>query len=180
MTPINEGTLMRMLAKPIAITITAGAAMALAAPAAGAQPSVSSTLESDIALLQLSSALGLNSAVATASLAAQSSASSVTINDDVGLIHVSETISINSDVPPVTLPVEQHLATAHNTETGYRVDLLPTKENPRKAVQPLQSPGVISGNTVQIPIHLPVNLCGNSIDIIGLVNPTFGNTCVNG
>ncbi|MER7397637.1 chaplin [Streptomyces sp. NPDC000151] len=41
------------------------------------------------------------------------------------------------------------------------------------------SPGVISGNTIQVPIHVPVNLCGNSIDIIGLLNPAFGNTCVN-
>ncbi|MFD7642211.1 chaplin [Kitasatospora sp. NPDC051984] len=42
------------------------------------------------------------------------------------------------------------------------------------------SPGVVSGNQVQVPIHIPVNLCGNSIDIIGLLNPAFGNTCVNG
>ncbi|MFE2494739.1 chaplin [Streptomyces scopuliridis] len=41
------------------------------------------------------------------------------------------------------------------------------------------SPGVISGNVVQVPIHLPVNLCGNTIDVIGLLNPTFGNTCIN-
>ncbi|WP_171163366.1 chaplin [Streptomyces sp. I05A-00742] len=41
------------------------------------------------------------------------------------------------------------------------------------------SPGVVSGNTIQVPIHLPINLCGNSIDIIALLNPTFGNTCVN-
>ncbi|AEW92683.1 MULTISPECIES: chaplin [Streptomycetaceae] len=41
------------------------------------------------------------------------------------------------------------------------------------------SPGVISGNTVQIPVQVPINLCGDSIDIIGLLNPTFGNTCVN-
>ncbi|MFF8831734.1 chaplin [Streptomyces sp. NPDC015131] len=41
------------------------------------------------------------------------------------------------------------------------------------------SPGVISGNAVQVPIHLPVNLCGNTIDVIGLLNPTFGNVCVN-
>ncbi|MFD7666518.1 chaplin [Streptomyces sp. NPDC059788] len=41
------------------------------------------------------------------------------------------------------------------------------------------SPGVISGNVLQIPVHIPVNLCGNSIDIIGLLNPAFGNTCVN-
>ncbi|WP_030897777.1 chaplin [Streptomyces sp. NRRL F-5126] len=41
------------------------------------------------------------------------------------------------------------------------------------------SPGVLSGNVVQIPIHIPVNACGNSIDIIALLNPAFGNTCVN-
>ncbi|MFI8998694.1 chaplin [Streptomyces sp. NPDC053542] len=43
----------------------------------------------------------------------------------------------------------------------------------------LNSPGVISGNNVQIPIHIPVNACGNTINIIGLLNPAFGNTCVN-
>ncbi|CAL9566588.1 MULTISPECIES: chaplin [Streptomyces] len=41
------------------------------------------------------------------------------------------------------------------------------------------SPGVISGNTIQIPLHVPINLCGNTIDIVGLLNPAFGNTCLN-
>ncbi|GAA1221222.1 hypothetical protein GCM10009665_09250 [Kitasatospora nipponensis] len=41
------------------------------------------------------------------------------------------------------------------------------------------SPGVASGNNVQVPIHIPVNACGNSVDVIGLLNPAFGNTCVN-
>ncbi|MFF3262441.1 chaplin [Streptomyces sp. NPDC002932] len=41
------------------------------------------------------------------------------------------------------------------------------------------SPGVLSGNVVQVPVHIPVNLCGNSVSVIGLLNPTFGNTCVN-
>lgn len=41
------------------------------------------------------------------------------------------------------------------------------------------SPGVVSGNTIQVPIQIPLNLCGNAIDIVGLLNPTFGNTCVN-
>ncbi|AXK32243.1 DUF320 domain-containing protein [Streptomyces armeniacus] len=41
------------------------------------------------------------------------------------------------------------------------------------------SPGVLSGNTVQLPVHLPVNACGNTVDIVGLLNPAFGNTCVN-
>ncbi|MFJ7908150.1 chaplin [Kitasatospora sp. NPDC096204] len=41
------------------------------------------------------------------------------------------------------------------------------------------SPGVVSGNQIQIPVHLPVNLCGNTIDVIGLLNPAFGNKCAN-
>ncbi|MFF2523792.1 chaplin [Streptomyces liangshanensis] len=41
------------------------------------------------------------------------------------------------------------------------------------------SPGVLSGNVVQVPVHIPVNVCGNSINIIGLLNPAFGNACVN-
>ncbi|MEC4021031.1 chaplin [Streptomyces sp. H27-D2] len=41
------------------------------------------------------------------------------------------------------------------------------------------SPGVISGNVVQVPIHVPINICGNTVDIVGLLNPTFGNVCVN-
>lgn len=41
------------------------------------------------------------------------------------------------------------------------------------------SPGVLSGNVVQVPVHVPVNLCGNSVDVIALLNPTFGNTCAN-
>ncbi|OON73854.1 chaplin [Streptomyces tsukubensis] len=41
------------------------------------------------------------------------------------------------------------------------------------------SPGVLSGNLLQIPVHVPVNVCGNTVDIVGLLNPSFGNTCVN-
>jgi hypothetical protein len=44
----------------------------------------------------------------------------------------------------------------------------------------VHSPGVISGNTIQVPIHVPINVCGNSINIIGILNPTFGNVCING
>ncbi|MFB8396666.1 chaplin [Streptomyces yangpuensis] len=41
------------------------------------------------------------------------------------------------------------------------------------------SPGVGSGNLIQVPIHILVNACGNSVSVIGLLNPAFGNTCVN-
>ncbi|WP_175407657.1 chaplin, partial [Streptomyces sp. TRM64462] len=41
------------------------------------------------------------------------------------------------------------------------------------------SPGVISGNSVQLPVHVPVNVCGNTVNVVGLLNPAAGNTCVN-
>lgn len=41
------------------------------------------------------------------------------------------------------------------------------------------SPGVLSGNVVQVPVHVPVNVCGNSVSVIGALNPAFGNTCLN-
>ncbi|MGW6918626.1 chaplin [Kitasatospora sp. NPDC054939] len=41
------------------------------------------------------------------------------------------------------------------------------------------SPGVASGNSVQAPVHIPVNACGNSVDVVGVGNPAFGNSCGN-
>ncbi|MEU1484653.1 chaplin [Streptomyces sp. NPDC005752] len=41
------------------------------------------------------------------------------------------------------------------------------------------SPGVGSGNAVQVPVHVPVNLCGNTVNVIALLNPAFGNACAN-
>ncbi|MCP3821238.1 chaplin [Streptomyces sp. A3M-1-3] len=43
----------------------------------------------------------------------------------------------------------------------------------------VHSPGVASGNVVQAPIHVPVNVVGNSVNVIGLLNPAFGNTGTN-
>ncbi|BFO20150.1 hypothetical protein SHKM778_65380 [Streptomyces sp. KM77-8] len=43
----------------------------------------------------------------------------------------------------------------------------------------VHSPGVVSGNVVQVPVHVPVNVCGNTISVIGLLNPAFGNVCIN-
>ncbi|MFI1679912.1 chaplin [Streptomyces sp. NPDC020607] len=41
------------------------------------------------------------------------------------------------------------------------------------------SPGVVSGNLVQAPVHVPVNVCGNTVTVIGGLNPVFGNVCKN-
>lgn len=41
------------------------------------------------------------------------------------------------------------------------------------------SPGILSGNSVQVPLSVPVNACGNTVDVVGLLNPAFGNSCGN-
>lgn len=41
------------------------------------------------------------------------------------------------------------------------------------------SPGVLSGNVVEVPIHVPVNVCGDTVDVIALLNPAFGESCGN-
>ncbi|MEU7554774.1 chaplin family protein [Streptomyces sp. NPDC044571] len=43
-----------------------------------------------------------------------------------------------------------------------------------------RSPGLLSGNLVQLPVHTPVNVCGNTVSVIGLLNPAAGNRCANG
>ncbi|MDX6311131.1 MAG: hypothetical protein QOF44_595 [Streptomyces sp.] len=42
------------------------------------------------------------------------------------------------------------------------------------------SPGILSGNVIQVPIHIPINACGNTVNVVGLLNPAIGNTCING
>ncbi|MER6355289.1 chaplin [Streptomyces sp. NPDC001634] len=41
------------------------------------------------------------------------------------------------------------------------------------------SPGLISGNTIQLPVHVPVNVCGDTVNVLGVLNPATGNTCAN-
>lgn len=42
------------------------------------------------------------------------------------------------------------------------------------------SPGVVSGNTVQVPISVPINVCGDSVNVLGLLNLGGGAHCANG
>ena len=41
------------------------------------------------------------------------------------------------------------------------------------------SPGLISGNGIQLPVHIPVNVCGDTVNVVGLLNPAMGNSCAN-
>ncbi|MEU3653819.1 chaplin [Streptomyces sp. NPDC032161] len=42
------------------------------------------------------------------------------------------------------------------------------------------SPGLVSGDAVQAPIHIPANVCGNTANGIGILNPAFHNFCISG
>lgn len=44
----------------------------------------------------------------------------------------------------------------------------------------LNSSGLISGNVIQAPVHVPVNVTGNALSVIGLLNSAFGSASVNG
>jgi len=41
------------------------------------------------------------------------------------------------------------------------------------------SSGILAGNVVQVPAHVPVNACGDTVSVIGLLNPAFDNSCTN-
>ncbi|MFJ3176762.1 chaplin family protein [Streptomyces roseus] len=43
-----------------------------------------------------------------------------------------------------------------------------------------ESSGFLSGNVIQLPIHVPIDLCGNTLNVIGLLNPAFGSECGGG
>ena len=59
-----------------------------------------------------------------------------------------------------------------------------TVEPAAAASRPADRPPVVAaaadqGQAARVPVHLPVNVCGNSIDEVGGLNPAVGNTCVN-
>ena len=41
------------------------------------------------------------------------------------------------------------------------------------------SPGIGSGNLIQLPVNAPINVCGNQIDVIGILDSVTGNSCEN-
>ena len=42
------------------------------------------------------------------------------------------------------------------------------------------SPGIGSGNLIQLPVNAPINVCGNQLDVIGILDSVTGNSCSNG
>ncbi|MGW0813914.1 chaplin family protein [Streptomyces viridiviolaceus] len=39
--------------------------------------------------------------------------------------------------------------------------------------------GLVSGNNIQAPVSVPVNVCGNTVDVLAALNPATGNSCGN-
>ncbi|MGW7255745.1 chaplin [Streptomyces sp. NPDC054834] len=39
--------------------------------------------------------------------------------------------------------------------------------------------GVLAGNSLQVPVDMPVNVCGNTVHGIAALNPLFGGDCDN-
>ncbi|MGW6818746.1 chaplin family protein [Streptomyces sp. NPDC055005] len=49
--------------------------------------------------------------------------------------------------------------------------------HPGAMAEASHSPGVLSGNSVSVPITFAPNVCGNSVDGGAALNPSMGNTC---
>ncbi|KXN65912.1 DUF320-domain-containing protein [Conidiobolus coronatus NRRL 28638] len=76
--------------------------------------------------------------------------------------------------PPVVVdpPVKPPPGTGVGDDNGDR-------GTPITTIGASKSPGTLSGNVIQIPIVAPINACGNTVDVIGVLNPAFGNNCEN-
>ena len=47
----------------------------------------------------------------------------------------------------------------------------------RRITEPNTGKGI--AENPQVPVNVPVNICGNTVAMIGNLTPAFGNTCVN-
>jgi hypothetical protein len=60
--------------------------------------------------------------------------------------------------------------------TASRVEGTPT---PASGVDQELRAGYLFVDDLGVPAHVPVNVCGNTVDTVGLLNPAFGEVCVN-
>ncbi|MET8952796.1 chaplin [Streptomyces sp. NPDC004393] len=63
--------------------------------------------------------------------------------------------------------------------SGALVTALPAHADSAAHGTDAGSPGLISGNSIQLPVHVPVNVCGNTVNVLGFLDPAAGNACVN-
>lgn len=71
------------------------------------------------------------------------------------------------------------LAVAGLSAAGLMGATGPAAANSGAQAAAIGSPGVASGNVVQVPVTTQTNICGNTASVAGTLNPSFGNVCVN-
>ncbi|GAA2065843.1 chaplin [Streptomyces carpaticus] len=64
---------------------------------------------------------------------------------------------------------------AAGVAVGSAAGLAAAHDGASAKAKAVHSPGVISGNIVQIPVDVPINIVGNTLNVVGLLNPAFGN-----
>ncbi len=101
---------------------------------------------------------------------------------------VSETLKAGGSADATDVPIDTVLALTHDGPiTVVCRDLVAAGAQAATAGAAstgaqgaaVGSPGIVSGNVIQVPIQVPVNVCGNSINVVGLLNPAFGNKCID-
>ena len=63
--------------------------------------------------------------------------------------------------------------------SGAMAVTMPAHADSAAAGSTADSPGLISGSTIQLPVHVPVNVCGNTVNVAGLLNPAAGSQCAS-
>jgi hypothetical protein len=102
--------------------------------------------------------------------------------------HSGGILSGNIIQAPVNVPVnacgnQANVIAAKDKLTGSNCSTNPTGSDSyggsSATAVVLHSGGLGSGNTIQTPINVPVNACGNQANVIGLANRDGGSDCVN-
>jgi len=99
-------------------------------------------------------------------------------------------LSGNSIQAPVDVPVNAcgnttNVAAADNAASGNRCANESHAHSSAQAADTdgqsvtTGSPGLLAGNSAEIPVHMPVNACGDSVNAAALLNPAMGNSCGN-
>ncbi|MGV9287635.1 chaplin [Streptomyces sp. NPDC003719] len=65
-------------------------------------------------------------------------------------------------------------------DNGSRGDASGSAAGARAEGRTEEAAGIASGNSVQAPIHVPVNVCGDTVNAVAALNETYGNGCDNG
>ncbi|MFB8170313.1 chaplin [Kitasatospora purpeofusca] len=77
------------------------------------------------------------------------------------------------------LNVDEDHHTAENLPVPHAPGARSTRAGATHGAVTFGNPGALSGHQIQIPVHIPVNVCGGSMGVISALDPAFGNNCIN-